>query len=92
MAQLKINLDQFEITGGENFKLKNFSTSPDSQISKSDSKEIIEENVQSISEELDLRKNTVWNYKSKVIEAIELNRKHKSSDEFITHVILNPAE
>lgn len=48
-------------------------------------------NVQTISDELDLRKNTVWNYKTKVLEAIELNKKHKSSDEFITHVILNPA-
>lgn len=47
-------------------------------------------NVQLISEELDLRKNTVWNYKTKVLEAIELNKKLKGSDEFITHIILNP--
>lgn len=86
MAQLKINLDQFEITGGENFKLKNFSTSPDSQISKSDSKEIIEENVQSIS---DFQERMFANQKRSVLiifQAIDAAGKDGTIERLVTGI------
>ncbi len=48
-------------------------------------------NIQLLSEELDLRKNTVWNYKTKVLEAVEANKKNKNNEDFIKTVILNPS-
>ena len=49
-------------------------------------------NTQSVSEELDLRKNTVWNYKSKVLATIDANKKSRNAENFIIIVVLNPAE
>lgn len=49
-------------------------------------------NTQTVSEELELRKNTVWNYKSKVLATIEANKKSRNAENFITIVVLNPAD
>ncbi len=48
-------------------------------------------NAQGVSEELGLRKNTVWNYKSKVLATIEANKKSRNAKDFIITVIFNPA-
>jgi len=46
--------------------------------------------TQALSEELSLRKNTVWNFKSKVLKTIEYNKKHKGTENLLIIVTLNP--
>lgn len=48
-------------------------------------------NAQAVSEELGLRKNTVWNFKSKVLSTIEANKKSRNANDFLNIVILNPS-
>lgn len=45
MGSFKVDLQKYEVSSGEQFSLKNYSTAPESAISKKESKSIIKQNV-----------------------------------------------
>jgi len=86
MPKLNIDLKKFEITSAKKFSLSDFSTSPEVEISKSDSKDIIEENVSSIA---DFQERMYANQKRSVLiifQAIDAAGKDGTIERLVTGI------